>query len=201
MSPPNNLSPLILDLMDVRRRTENLEVAVCATALQVSAGNYMNVVIAYLINFIGGAEREAINEQISSSQNLRIVYEAELARLIGATYIPPATTTPAPTAENEITPTSEVPALDGPEIVAKNMGNTPANLRDAPSFEAAKVGELAVGDSARALARTPAGDWLLVQFAGVPNNLAWVYANLVQLSGNFSDLPVVAPAPTATPSS
>lgn len=201
VTPQQNLSPLILELLGVRRKAESVEVAVCVTALQVSAVNYMNVVISYLANFMGGSERDAINQQITSSQNLRIVYEAELARLIGATYIPPATITPAPTSETQETPTAAVPAVTGPEVIAKNVGNTPANLRDAPSFEALKVGELAIGDSARALARTPAGDWILIQFPGVPNNLAWVYSNLVQLDAPFSDLPVVAPAPTATPSS
>jgi hypothetical protein len=43
--------------------------------------------------------------------------------------------------------------------------------------------------------------WLLVEYKGVPNNLAWVFTSVVTLNVDILRVPVIAPAPTATPTS
>jgi hypothetical protein len=202
ITPVQNLSPLVLSLMDVRRRAEIIEVPVCLSMLRLNEVNFMNSTLSYMTAFMGGQQKDQINQAIALSQNLRTLYDAELSRLIGATYVPPSTATPAPTSsplDATATPEAVVqPTIEGEVVTATNTGNTPANLRDAPSFDAGKIGELPVGSSARALARTEASDWLLVQFADTPQGLAWVYASLVMLDKPLNTLPVAVPGPTPT---
>ena len=193
------LSPIIIDLQAARRETEDLDIPVCLTTLQVAALNYQNTVIDYLAQFMGGGTKEQINNQIGSSQNLRITYEAELARLIGATYVPPSTATPSPTSSTPGVILTGTPAPGPSGALIKNPGPTAVNLRNAPSFDAGKLGDLAVGETAKPLARTQAMDWILIEDANVPGGMAWVYANLIEINVSINLLPVVVPAPSRTP--
>jgi len=207
LTAQQQLPQVILLLQDVRRQTEMLDIAVCVGTLRLAAVNYQNATITYLAHFMGGSDRDQINSEMATSQNLRQIYDRELARLLGVPYVPPATSTPFPTQSTQqpTSPTSTqtvvTPGGAPGDMYVTNNGSIPANLRDRPSVEGNKIGELAVGERAKVLARTPIGDWLLIQFKGGPNNMAWVFTNVVTLNVDIFRVPVIAPAPTATPTS
>ncbi len=196
LTPQQQLPQILLVLQDSRRQMEGLDLAVCIGTLRLAAVNYQNATITYLAHFMGGSNREQINAEMADSQNLRKVYDIELSRLLGIPYVPPPTSTPLPTATP--TETMVTPGGNPGELFVTNRGTIPANLRDRPSVEGIKIGELPAGERARVLARTPIGDWLLLEFKGGPNGLAWVFTNVVALNVDIIKVPVIAPAPTAT---
>ena len=171
LTAQQQLPPVILLLQDVRRQTEMLNIAVCVGTLQLAAVNYQNATITYLAHFMGGSNRDQINSEMATSQNLRQIYDRELARLLGVPYVPPPTSTPLSTQSTPQpgtpvppTPTQTVVTPGGApgDMYVTNNGAIPANLRDRPSVEGNKIGELPVGERAKVLARTPIGDWLLI---------------------------------------
>ncbi len=83
----------------------------------------------------------------------------------------------------------------GPEIVVPEE----VNVRSGPSTEYEKIGVLIQGQRAKALGRTPGGDWIEIEYLGVPGNVAWVYSPFVVLEPATATLPIVEPPPTATP--
>jgi hypothetical protein len=77
-------------------------------------------------------------------------------------------------------------------------GNEPQiNLRSGPGSLYDKVGVLLVGQSVPAKGRSPKGEWILVDYPGVPGGTAWVYALYVEIKPP-TQLPIVEPPPTPT---
>lgn len=77
-------------------------------------------------------------------------------------------------------------------------GNEPQiNLRSGPNSLYDKVGVLLVGQSVPAKGRSPKGEWILVEYPGVPGGTAWVYALYVEIKPPVQ-LPIVEPPPTPT---
>jgi hypothetical protein len=90
-----------------------------------------------------------------------------------------------------VTGTPSGPTILVPELV---------NVRLCPDVTCDLVGVLIAGQTAPALGRTPAGLWIQIAYAGVPGNVAWVYAPFVVLQpSQAGGLPVVEPPPTPTP--
>lgn len=100
---------------------------------------------------------------------------------------------------------------NGPDLQAQpTVTGTPAgpmilvpgdfvNVRSGPGTSPyEQIGVLLQGQVAPALGRSAGGDWIQIQYAGVPGNVGWVYANLVLLQGQ-GFLPIVEPPPTPTP--
>ncbi len=84
----------------------------------------------------------------------------------------------------------------GPRILVPDQ----VNVRIAPCVDCELVGVLIAGQQAEALGRTPGGDWIQIVYAGVPGNVAWVYAPLVQIINlGAGALPIVEPPATPTP--
>jgi hypothetical protein len=71
------------------------------------------------------------------------------------------------------------------------------NVRSGPGTFYPKVGVLLVGQKVPAKGKSVGGEWILVEYPGIPGGLAWVYAPLVDKS--IGELPVVEPPPTPTP--
>jgi len=97
-------------------------------------------------------------------------------------------------------PTGNIPTVtgtaSGPIITVINPDG--ANVRAGPSsFDYAEIGFLVPGETAPALGRSPAGEWIKIIYLGAPGGVGWVYAPLVSLSPGF--LPILEPPPTATP--
>jgi hypothetical protein len=73
------------------------------------------------------------------------------------------------------------------------------NVRSGPGTSPYEtVGVLLQGQVAPALGRSVGGDWIQIQYPGVPGSVGWVYANLVIQQGQ-GFLPIVEPPPTPTP--
>jgi len=102
-----------------------------------------------------------------------------------------ATVTPSPT----VTPTV---AAGMPYITVTYI--EPINVRTGPSsFDYPVVGSLPVGGTAAAVGRSPAGEWVEIEFPDAPRGTAWVYAANVTLSPPNALLPVVEIPPTPAP--
>jgi hypothetical protein len=72
------------------------------------------------------------------------------------------------------------------------------NVRAGPSSAVYPiVGTLLNGATVPALGRSGGGDWIQIEFAGAPNNKAWVYSPLVTVSPGV--LPIAEPPPTPIP--
>lgn len=98
-------------------------------------------------------------------------------------------------------PTGEIPTVTGTAMVgiATVLQNEQgfANLRSGPNTLGYDiVGVLVVGQQVPALGKSPGGNWILIAYPGAQDGVAWVFSDLVQVSG---DLPVVEPPATATP--
>jgi hypothetical protein len=76
----------------------------------------------------------------------------------------------------------------------------PINVRTGPSsFDYPVVGILPVGGTAAAVGRSPAGEWIEIEFPEAPRGTAWVYAANVSVSPPNTLLPVVEIPPTPVP--
>ncbi|MGQ9851611.1 MAG: serine hydrolase [Aggregatilineaceae bacterium] len=82
-------------------------------------------------------------------------------------------------------------ATPSPTVFAEAIGQ--ANLRAGPGVEYALVGEIVSGTRYPVLARHAYVPWLQLQVPGMP--LAWVYADLVTVSGPLGALPSVTEFP------
>jgi hypothetical protein len=82
----------------------------------------------------------------------------------------------------------------GPYITV-NLDQSQINVRSGPSTLYPKVGVLLAGQTAPAKGRN--GDWILIDYAGVPTGTAWVYGPLITVTGGA--LPIIEPPPTPTP--
>ena len=115
-----------------------------------------------------------------------------------ATHIP----TMQPTGVLTATVTFEkpIPTPSGHSQVGINNENdvTSVNLRSCPSVTCTVVGEMLIGQQVQAIGMVSDGSWIQVVYPGSPDGAAWVYGELVTVSG---DLPLVVLAlPTPTPS-
>jgi len=98
-------------------------------------------------------------------------------------------------------PTGSIPTVTGTPFgaIAVVLDNEQGyvNVRGGPSTVAYDiVGILVEGAQVPAIGRSPGSDWVQVAYPGVPGNVAWVYTDLVSVTGS---LPVIEPPPTKTP--
>lgn len=70
-------------------------------------------------------------------------------------------------------------------------------MRAGPGTAYAKVGVLLAGQKAPAKGRSAGGNWILIEYPGIPGGEAWVFSPYVDLSPG--PLPVVEPPSTPTP--
>jgi len=99
-------------------------------------------------------------------------------------------------------PTGTVPTvtstLTGPIVTVKLDNDQPQiNVRSGPSTTYDKVGVLLLGQKAVAKGRTQGGEWILIDYPGIPGSEAWVYTANIDITPG--ELPVVEPPPTPTP--
>ena len=104
---------------------------------------------------------------------------------------------------------SAAPAQQPPTVSIATVTGTPTgpvvvvpdqvNVRTGPNTEYQLIGVLIAGQTAPAIGRTAGGDWIQIAYAGVPNNIAWVYSPFVVLDPPGAFLPIIEPPATATP--
>jgi len=116
--------------------------------------------------------------------------------------VPPVSDLP----ENGVDPEADSPALPEPVIDGTVEATDPVNLRAEPSLDGLLVGGLYPGETAAVQAISPDGDWWLVEFAGAPEQSAWVAAEFVRFTGQKNSIPIFGvgtvtptPGPTNTP--
>jgi uncharacterized protein YraI len=63
-------------------------------------------------------------------------------------------------------------------------------VRQGPGTNYPTVGSLAQGDTAPIVGRNADSSWLAISFSG---GTAWVFAGLITVEGDVSQLPLVAP--------
>lgn len=98
-------------------------------------------------------------------------------------------------------PTGSVPTVTGTPKGAFITVTYPEqiNVRSGPSSTIyPAIGVMLPGETAPAIGRSAGGDWIQIIYPGVPNNIGWVYVQLVNISPNANLVPVDAP-PTPTP--
>lgn len=98
-------------------------------------------------------------------------------------------------------PTVAIPTVTGTPpgpmaTVRRDTDQDQVNVRSGPSVKYDIIGVLVPGQQIPALGRTPGGDWVQIQYVGVPGSVGWVYSPLVEVIGN---VPIVEPPPTPTP--
>lgn len=185
-TPKEELRVAIADLQRIRREAEDQEVPACLVDLKKYQVAHMNTVINTLIGFMGGAEQETVNQGIASARKQHDSYSLEMLRLMGMTVVPITATPQAPTTAAQATSTV-------PGVSISNAGNSPVNMRATPSLDGAEVGLLQPGESAVVIGRTADNTWYQIQVPTQPGQTAWVYATLVQVTGQVEGVPVVTP--------
>ncbi len=98
------------------------------------------------------------------------------------------------------------PAPAPPVIEGSVEAIDPVNVRSEPSLEGVILGGLYPGETADVLAVSEDGDWWQIEFAGAPEQTAWVAAEFVLFAGQQNSVPIFGigtvtptPGPTNTP--
>lgn len=86
----------------------------------------------------------------------------------------------------------------GPMAVVQPVNESQINVRSGPGPLYDKVGVLLLGQAVPAKGRSPKGEWVLIDYPGVPGGQAWVYAIYVKIVPAVQ-LPIVEPPATPTP--
>ncbi|MGB7537680.1 MAG: hypothetical protein WBM17_04005 [Anaerolineales bacterium] len=97
-TPADQMLQIIPNLQEIRRRAEALKVSSCLNTLRSFQISHMNIVINTLLAFMSKSDQSVLFEGIVQARLLNEEYKKEKARLLGETYIPPATRTMTPTA-------------------------------------------------------------------------------------------------------
>ncbi len=121
---------------------------------------------------------------------------APLAATITPTLRPTSTTTPAPDSAT----TTPAPAGRSQVVIKPENGLASVNLRSCPSTTCAVVGEILIGQQIQAIGMVSDGSWIQVVYPGSPDGTAWVYGELVAISGDLPPVTLVLPTPTQSPS-
>jgi hypothetical protein len=99
-------------------------------------------------------------------------------------------------------PTIMIPTVTGtptgPVLMVKpGQGQDFVHVRSGPGTVFDKIGILFVGQKAVAKGRSPGGEWILVEYQGVPGNVGWVMMS-VYVDLTPGDLPIIELPPTPT---
>ena len=99
-------------------------------------------------------------------------------------------------------PTGSIPTVTGTPTgviatVRTDMGEPFLNVRSGPGALYEKIGVLLPGQAVPAKGQSPKGEYILIEYPGVPGGVGWVSATYVVLSGGSP--PVVEIPPTVTP--
>lgn len=78
----------------------------------------------------------------------------------------------------------------GPMAIVVPGTETQINIRSGPNTFYDKVGVLLVGQKVPAKGRSPGGNWILIEYPGVPGGTAWVFSLYVKIDPPV-ELPVV----------
>jgi len=111
---------------------------------------------------------------------------------------------PAPTFVHAQQPTGSIPTVTGTPLgpmVTVYQNFDQVDVYAGPSsYDYPAVGVMLAGEQAPALGQAEGLDWIEIQYLGVPDSIAWIYAPYVSLTSG-ANLPKVPVPPTPTPAS
>ena len=178
VTPFNQLVFPVLDLQEIRRELQHLEVPECQMIIKESALSYMNSTINYFVLFMAEEDQETVNSGIQNSQVLWQVLLGEFSNLLGSAGL----------IEEEVPDiSSAVPSATDSGIFITNDGFNGINVRALPDLEGEILTSLEPGMQAIGIARNEAGDWVQINLDGV---IGWVFAETVTATEPIEDLPV-----------
>lgn len=115
----------------------------------------------------------------------------------------PKTSTPVPPGATAVPATSAPIPTQPPDVPAASVSsgvlataNENLRIRSGPSTGAAVAGQLKKGETAQAVGRSAASDWLQIVLPGNANARGWISAGFASTSAPVSELPVVAASPS-----
>ena len=85
--PLQELSDPIANLQRIRREAEDEQIPPCLTNLKKYQIAHMNTVIGTLVAFLGGADKNTLEQNIAIAREQHDQYTLELARLLGLTVV------------------------------------------------------------------------------------------------------------------
>ena len=92
--PAQQLPAVISNLQRIRRDVEDVQIPACLATLKTHELNHMNMMIQTLLDFVGGADQEALTSGLEKARNEHDLYSLEIVRLLGIT-LAPITATPS----------------------------------------------------------------------------------------------------------
>jgi hypothetical protein len=92
---------VISNLQRIRREAEDVQIPACLATLKTHQLNHMNQMIQTLLEFVGGANQEALTNGLELARNEHDLYSLEIVRLLGITLAP---ITATPSAQDTPTP-------------------------------------------------------------------------------------------------
>ena len=95
------LPEVISNLQRIRREAEDVQIPACLATLKTHQLNHMNQMIQTLLEFVGGANQEALTNGLELARNEHDLYSLEIVRLLGITLAP---ITATPSAQDTPTP-------------------------------------------------------------------------------------------------
>jgi hypothetical protein len=181
-TPQTELIVPIMEMQDVRRDLQKLDVPVCEEGIKTASLNYMNSTINYLAFFMGGETKENVDAGIQNSQVLWQTVLEEFTKLL----------TSAGLVSDELPDIGiTAPSTTDASVIVENDGEQRVNVRSQPDLNADIISHLEPGMQAIGLSRNEPGDWLLINLDGV---IGWVSTEMVTTSADVEELPISDPA-------
>jgi hypothetical protein len=180
-TPREQLAEIILEMQKIRQEAAFDEVQSCFSNLQSTQVNFMNGVIITMTNFLSGATAETLEAKINETRQLRTQYDAELASLLGMTYV---TTTPAPT----VIPVSDTPAFTATPVRAHAVQNT--YVMEGPSEATTALDTFLIDQEANIIARTSDNMWVKISRAQPSSVTGWIAIQSITVEGDLNQVPV-----------
>lgn len=193
-TPQSQLVQVIPPMQAIRRSAEDQVVPSCLVQMKKYQLAYMDTFLQTLLAFESNANSSILNGGAVQAKLYHDQYTLEVARLLGITVVvPPTNIAPVTTPNAHQTPSATPSSV---AITVSNPGPNPINLHVSASLTSQTIGTFNVGSLATAIAKSSAGDWVLIQIPNQPGKTAWVYASLVKFSGgDINSLSVATPAP------
>ena len=205
-TPTNQMTILIMEMQNVRRELQKLEVPVCEEAIKTASLNYMRTTFNYLAFFMANPidpndPTQSHPTVIVGIQNSDVLWETVLGEFnnlltsagLASEELPDISESadPAATTETGITEPADTTTTTDTGVIIGNEGVQAVNIRSQPNIDAEIVSRLEPGLRAIGISRNTAGDWLLVNLDGV---IGWVYTEMITSSTPVEELPISDPA-------
>ncbi len=173
----------IMEMQDVRRDLQKLDVPACEESIKTASLNYMISTINYLALFMANPDPIA-EDLIANQQNSQVLWQIVLGEFDKLLTSAGLVSEEFPEMDNAALQTTDSGFLVG------NDGTQRVNVRNQPDLNADIISQFEPGMLAFGLARNEAGDWLLINLNGV---IGWVYTDMVTTSTGVEELPISDP--------